>query len=168
MKVHEQHKRRAARGQGLAEYALTLTLVGIVSIAALFALGLIIQRTLGVLGGSMGGSLASEGDTIIEITRAECQVDIYRDILGYYIQGNSNADPATLIMRTNFGDGVNRKGQQLLLEPDGVGKFKLERVETDVPVDAGNCPTGIAIQAPDGSIAISPVLVRVFTDPFPN
>ncbi len=168
MKVHGQHKRRAARGQGLAEYALILSLVGIVSIAALFALGLLIQRTLGVLGGSMGTKWESGGVTAIEITRAECQVDIYRDILGYYIQGNTNVDPATLILRTNFGDGVNRQGQALLLEPDGAGKFKLERVETDVPVEAGNCPTGIAIQSPDGSIAISPMRVRVFTDPFPD
>jgi len=163
-----QGKRRAGRGQGLAEYALTLALVGIVSMAALFALGLVIQRTLGVLVGSVGGNVSdTEGAITIEITRAECQVDIYRDLLGYFIEGNSNADPATLLLRTNFGDGVNRAGQALLLEPNGVGRFKLERLETGVPVEPGNCPTGIAIQAPDGSIAASPVRVRVFTDPFP-
>jgi len=143
-------------------------LVGIVSIAALFSLGLAVQRTLGVLVGSIGGTTSSAvGDITVEITRAECQVDIYRDLLGYFIEGNSNADPSTLILRTNFGDGVNRAGQALLLEPNGPGRFKLERLETGVPVEPGNCPTGIAIQAPNGAIATAPMRIRVFTDPFP-
>lgn len=161
-----KHKRRAARGQGLVEYALTLALVGLVSMAALFAFGLAVQRILGVLAGSMGGT-ASAGTTLIEITRAECQVDIYRDLLGYFIEGNTDVDPSALTLRTNFGDGVNRAGQALILEPNGPGKFKLTRVETGVPVDASSCPTGIAIQSPDGSIAVSPMRVRVFTSPFP-
>ena len=166
MTEQARYKRRGARGQGLAEYALTIALVGVVSMAALFSLGLIVQRTLGVLAGSMGGT-ANAGQTLIQITRAECQVDIYRDLLGYFIEGNSDVNPSNLTLRTNFGDGVNRQGQTLPLEPNGPGKFKLARVETGVPVEAGNCPTGIAIQSPDGSVAVSPVRVRVFTNPFP-
>jgi hypothetical protein len=164
MHRQERVKRRAARGQGLVEYALTIALVGLVSIAALFSFGLLVQRTLGVLAGSMGGRVNdTSGAVTIEITRAECQVDYYFDWLGYWIEGNTNVDPASLTLRTNFGDGVNRAGQLLLLEPNGPGRFKLERLETGVPVDPGNCPTGIAIQAPDGSLAVSPMITRVFT-----
>lgn len=64
MTEQAKYKRRGARGQGLAEYALTIALVGVVSMAALFSLGLIVQRTLGVLAGSMSGT-ANAGQTLI-------------------------------------------------------------------------------------------------------
>ncbi len=64
--MNRQLLRRAQRGQGLAEYALTIILVGVVSIAILFLLGQAVNRVYGLLAGATGTTHTTSGITFTE------------------------------------------------------------------------------------------------------
>src|SRR5271166_1998374 len=73
--------RNRLRGQGLAEYALTIALVGLAAMAILFVVGMAVSRVYGLVAGSMGGQtdytdpVTQNTDDSIAIESADCYID---------------------------------------------------------------------------------------------
>lgn len=157
---------RGRRGQGLPEYALLLVLVAIVSVAALAALGLMLQRSYGVVGGALGGNDSAAGDDYyITITSALCQAQTGGGTseTGMLIQGETNAPLNRITVRTTNSDGLEVDGGIHPIEVDGAApRWKWAPFLSQTVADSGLCPISIAVQVDDGSIAISPIRVSTY------
>jgi len=157
---------RGRRGQGLPEYALLLALVAIVSVAALYAFGLLLQRSYGVVGGALGGKDSAAGkDYYITITSALCQAQTSggKSETGMLIQGETNAPLDRITIRTTKSDGLQADGGIRPIEVDGAApRWKWSPFLSQTVADTGLCPISIAAQVDDGAIAISPIRISTY------
>jgi Flp pilus assembly pilin Flp len=156
----QRHSRRGPRGQGMVEYALVLVLVAVVAIVALSALGNATQRVYGVIGGVLGAKYNTTGDRAIEIATAQCIAVSYpnpsNNRTGLWVVGNTNISVAELTGSTDQAVGTGIGGGAAPVEANGPNGFKFNPLLA-YGADPSVCPKAVVIQAPDGSVAISPV-----------
>jgi Flp pilus assembly pilin Flp len=163
--------RRPQQGQGLIEYALILALVAVAAIVILGAVGVAVQRVIGLTAGALGAHKNSQVAQVINITAADCFVI---DVGSSYMGGAFAANGYTglfIKVDTNVPlDQLNMAGTESMLKmplfedqstivpPPGISHYTF-RIDLATYTDATRCPHSSVVQSLQGAIAVSPVEV---------
>ena len=147
---------RGERGQGLAEYALTIALVALVVIVAAFAIGLAVQRVYGVVAGALGVKHDTHGTHTLVIESANCFASTSANQTGLWVTGTTDENFSDLTGSTEQAVGTGVNGQSYPIEPNAGGFLWRPLLATN-KADTSLCPTSVVIQAKDGAIAVSPL-----------
>jgi Flp pilus assembly pilin Flp len=153
--------RRLQRGQGLVEYGVVIILIALGVILAAAAIGTVGKRLYGIIAGATGAK--KNATSVIEIQDATCYVELNHPETGVVIHGLTNADPTKFkVTFSNHTDGqytLTDGLHQLSAHPDTLpGTFIINPFMSDTVSGRQFCPVSVVIEAPDGSIAISPVV----------
>jgi Flp pilus assembly pilin Flp len=151
------------KGQGLVEYALILVLVAVVTIVILHFFGHGAQRIFGIVAGTLGTKIESNG---LEIGYAECVVDHSINKTTLWVRGYTKFDPTELVGSTEKAHGgdiaQNNNTFKPGTDPKGLGRpstgaetFKY--TPTLGKADASLCARVVVIQSDNGAIAAWPV-----------
>lgn len=170
---------RRRNGQGLVEYSLTLALVAIVVVVALFAVGLVLTRIFGVTAAGLGSAQDSTSGDLIAITSSQCYVgpDINGDdVTAVRIEGTTSLgidgswmdeggtihDRYPLRARIDNLDGKDFQGREaaVIANDNGPG-WMWSYYVSQTEANAGLCPKGAAIQSNSGSTAFAPIVVFI-------
>lgn len=170
------HKIRRQNGQGLVEYSLTLALVAIVVVVALFAVGLVLTRIFGVTAAGLGSAQDSTVGDQIAITSCQCYVVPSLNVTAVRIEGTTNLsidgswmdsegtihDRYPLRARVDNLDGRDFQGREaaVIANDSGPG-WMWSYYVSQTEANAGLCPKGAAIQSNSGATAFAPIVVFI-------
>jgi Flp pilus assembly pilin Flp len=151
-----------AKGQGLVEYALILALVALVVIAVTFLIGLSVQRVYGLVVGALGINHGSSALNIESSPPPACY--LVGSTTNIYLKGYTNQQFSELTFSTNLTYNSDASGTAITpirAAPGNSGTSGAFEVGYQLaPVrDRTKCPTTAVIQAQDGTIATTPIIV---------
>jgi hypothetical protein len=112
---------------------------------------------------------------VIDISQSsnppQCQAQHYPSaghpggVTGIWVEGTTSEDLDNLTYSSNLSVGTGVGGAEIKFEPNpGKGTFKINATLAEYP-DTSLCPISVVIQAKDGAIAVSPVIVQEFWTP---
>ncbi|HRE49254.1 MAG TPA: hypothetical protein PLD47_16125 [Aggregatilineales bacterium] len=151
--------RRQVKGQGMAEYALTLALVSLGAIVVLALVGAAVQRVFGVVVGGLGSRVETNASQIIFDPGQLPRCGYFGSDMVFYMKGFTNAAVSDLAVSFD----IPLSGT---ISEDGPGVFSVMITVAADTKDFAVCPHSVVVQSsPDGNaLMASPVQLRHWTE----